>query len=310
MSSFEQQFSLWEPHFEEYRRLLRYRHKGPQPRYIIGKVEKFWRYLRRRKILPQTLQSSHLEAYAQALKSGSLCIDVEHYRDSTVKTYLSVATLWSRHLYRRGFVLQEPLPDPRVSPSLRKVSSQAPLSKDQVQRILELPDLSKPWGLRDRAILEVIYGSGLRISEAASLTLESLDLDSRTLHLKNTKNNWDRCVPIARPAASFLLRYLQEARHHMQGPRTGTALWLTFHRRILQTETLTDLACNYSDQLDFKFTMHQLRHACATHLLEAGANIRLIAELLGHSDIESTGLYARAQLGELRKVHRRSHPRG
>ena len=96
----------------------------------------------------------------------------------------------------------------------------------------------------------------------------------------------------------------------MQGPRTGTALWLTFHRRVLQTETLTDLAIDYSARLNFKFTMHQLRHACATHLLEAGANIRLIAELLGHSDIESTGLYAKAQLKELQKVHERSHPRG
>ena len=96
----------------------------------------------------------------------------------------------------------------------------------------------------------------------------------------------------------------------MQGPRTGNALWLTYHRRVLQADTFTDLAGDYSARLDFQYTMHQLRHACATHLLEAGANIRLIAELLGHSDIESTGLYARAQLAELQRVHGRSHPRG
>lgn len=310
MSSFEQQFTRWEPHFEEYRRLLKYRHRTVSPRKVAVKVEKFWRFLRRRKILPQTLQPKHLEAYVRALKSGSLCVDVDHYRSFTVSVYYSAAALWSHHLYRKGFVLQDPRPDPRVARAPRKTLPSKPLTKDQVHRILQLPDLSKPWGLRDRAILEVIYGSGLRISEAASLTLGSIALEEHTLHLKNTKNRWDRCVPVTRPAASFLERYLQEGRHRMQGPRTGNALWLTYHRRVLQADTFTDLAGDYSARLDFKFTMHQLRHACATHLLEAGANIRLIAELLGHSDIESTGLYARAQLAELQRVHGRSHPRG
>ena len=309
MSSFEDRFSKWEPHFKEYRRFLRSRHKTA-PRKIIIKVEKFWRFLQDQGILPHVLQSSHIEAYAQALHSGFLCIDVDHYRTSTVNAYLSAAKLWSHHLYRKGFVLQDPLPDPQVMPSHRKRPPQEPLTKDQVHQVLQLPDLSKPWGLRDRAILELVYGSGLRINEAASITLNSIDLEERLLHLKNTKNGWDRCVPITRPAASFLERYLQEGRHHMQGPRTGTALWLTYHRRVLQTDTLTDLAADYSTQLDFRFTMHQLRHACATHLLEAGAGIGLIAELLGHSDIESTGLYARTRTLELQKVHRRCHPRG
>lgn len=308
MNSFEESFDKWQPHFYQYRRLLKYRHKTRRPRKLFARVEKFWSFLRKEEILPDLLQPCHLQAYVQALRSGALCIQVERYSSSSVDSYLRAAKAWSRYLYQNGFIFQEPLIElAGLSP---KKQIQSSLSKAQVRQILHLPDLSKPWGLRNRAILEVLYGSGLRISEAASLTLQSVELEERLLHLKNTKNGWDRSVPITRSAAASLARYLREGRHKMQGPRTGTSLWLTFHRRVLQTETFTDLAVDYSALLDFNFTMHGLRHACATHLLEEGASLRHIAELLGHTALESTGYYAKARLLELQKVHKRFHPRG
>jgi site-specific recombinase XerD len=130
------------------------------------------------------------------------------------------------------------------------------------------------------------------------------------LNLRDTKNGWDRCVPLTRPATEILIRYLESGRPLLQGPRTGTGLWLTYHHKILTRDALVNLAGRFSARLGFKFTMHSLRHACATHLLEGGAHIRHIAELLGHSDLQSTSHYAKARVVELSRVHRQTHPRG
>lgn len=308
MRSFEEDFEKWEPHFERYREILKRRQKRIKPQKLFLRIEKFWTWLRERQILPQTLCPEHFIEYAKALDSGALCVNVETYSKCMKASFLSYARSWTHHLYKEGIFLQDPFLE--FTPSHpKKTPYQRPLTQSQVWRILQLPDLSTPWGLRNQAILEVIYGSGLRISEVTALTLESVELGERVLHLQDTKNGWDRDVPLTRAAARSLERYLREGRHKLQGPRTGSGLWLTYHRRVLQPAALTDLAIDYSATLDFSFTMHGLRHACGSHLLDGGASLRHISELLGHSSLDSTSHYTKVRVMDLQRVHKQTHPR-
>ena len=309
MKSFEGRFEDWDGHFDHYRSILRKRNKTLKPHKIYSRVEKFWTWLRDNEILPSDLKKEHFVRYAADLKSGALCIETEQYSDSSLVIFLSHALAWVRHLYKTDIFLADPFEGLTTGKSFTKANYRPALTIDEVRQILRAPDLTVPWGLRNQAILEVIYGSGLRIGEAISLTLASVDLADRFLNLRDTKNGWDRCVPMTRPAAQSLERYIQDGRPKLQGSRTGNALWLSYHHEILTKETLTSLAAKYSEQTDIKFTMHGLRHACATHLLEGGADLRHIAELLGHENIESTAYYAQARIRELRRVHRETHPR-
>jgi integrase/recombinase XerC len=184
------------------------------------------------------------------------------------------------------------------------------LSIDQVKTILIAPDGVTPQGLRDRAILEVAYGSGLRLGELADLSLGTLDLGERTLILRNTKSGWDRVVPLTRPACEALERYLTEGRHYLSGPLSGSALWLSSRYLPMAYSSYDEIPRRCGRRLGFSFTMHQLRHACATHLLEGGASLPDIARLLGHESLDSTEIYARARFDELRQVHSQAHPRG
>lgn len=306
---FETEFAAWEPVFADYRSVLRVRHKTDKPQKIYSRVEKFWDWLRANEILPQELRARDFVRFATELESGSLCKETKGYSRQSLTIFLNHALAWTRYLSSKGRLLRDPFEGFSAGKFERKVFTSA-LAKEDVFQILQAPDLSVPWGVRNQAILEVIYGSGLRIGEAASLTLESLDLGERTVSLRNTKNGWDRTVPLTRSGLRSLVRYITEARPAMQGAKTGSALWLSYHHGVLTKDTFTGLAGHYSRQLGIDFTMHGLRHACATHLLEGGASLRHIAELLGHENLESTSYYAKARVEELRKVHQRTHPRG
>jgi integrase/recombinase XerD len=308
VSSFEEQFIEWEPHFTRYRQLLRKSYKDRRPHQAVFKIEKFWDWLRDGEIIPACLRPFHFVGYAQDLNSSDLCLEVEAYSPATVALYLGAAKAWSHHLCKTGILLEDPFLDFDAGHPKRTLYQKS-LSKEQVRSILNAPDLATPWGIRDQAILEVIYGSGLRSGEAISLTLESVELDQNLLHLRDTKNGWDRTIPLTSPAIQSLIRYLEEARPKLQGPRSSMALWLNYKGDPLGPHAPVTLAVRCSDTVGFKFTMHGLRHACATHLLEGGAKLRHIAELLGHSTIEATGHYAKARVNELQKVHTKTHPR-
>lgn len=304
MNSFRLVSEDWWPHCEGYLRHLKSVRKGLR---TFQPVAQFWRWLGEQELSPFKLKEQHFYKYAHALKDGGLCHDVSSYAPSTLAEHLGSAKRWMRYLYKSGVILQDPFAG--VSPCYPKKSIfRSTLSVYKVKRILNSPDLSTPIGLRDQAIFEVVYGSGLRAGETASLTLESVDLKQRQVHLKNTKNGWDRTVPLTPQACGSITRYLRWGRYELTGPQTGKKLWLTSRHRAATANTMTSIATAYSSKVGFKFTMHGLRHTCATHLLEGGASISQIAALLGHSDLESTRHYTMARFKVLCEVYDRTHP--
>lgn len=306
--NFEAEFGSWEPRFERYRRLLKQRKKTPSLYQAVFQIEKFWEWLRQKSTLPTELVPYHFLCYSRDLHSSDLCLEVDSYSPGTISIFLGAAICWTRYLTKQGVLLQDPFREFQPNHPRKNLYPRS-LTIAQVKQILSHPDTTSPLGLRERAILEVIYGSGLRCKEALSLTLESIDFERRLFYLRNTKNGWDRVIPFTRPAKQYIIRYLEEARPSLQGPRSGRALWLNKHKRPLGQQAMIYLAARLSDDLGFKFTTHSLRHACATHLLEGGANIRAIAELLGHSDLGSTSHYAKVRVEELKRVHGLAHPR-
>lgn len=230
------------------------------------------------------------------------------------RRYVSTALRnWLRFLYRRQELLfplfEEMTWNPKGLPPKRPRSY---LSYKQVLTLLELPDLTTPQGLRDRALLEVAYGSGLRRCELIALDLRHLDLTVGEVHVEESKNCYSRIVPLTAWAIHFLGRYLREVRPALTSPLSGSALWLStdFGQRpnIGSLNRLLSVMCARG-KLPFRCTLHQLRHAFATHLLEAGAPLPDIQALLGHLDIESTVVYTRLTPHHLSAVHRQSHPR-
>lgn len=223
---------------------------------------------------------------------------------------------WLRFLYKRGELLcalHEELARPGRLPAPRRQT----LSYEQVLQVLELPDLSQPVGLRDRALLEMAYSAALRQGELLALKLSHVDLVEGTVFVEFPKNGRDRMVPLGSWALHYLKRYLQEARPLLASPpslspSSSTALWLNRRGQPLKKELLSlVLRQNYRlpERVGFRLTLHQLRHCCANHMLERGAPVKLLQALLGHQTLESTQIYLAATVRQLQRVHRRHHPR-
>lgn len=209
---------------------------------------------------------------------------------------------------RRDLVLigPGPLERPHSSSPLPRV-----LSVHQVEALLEAPDPDTPIGRRDRAILETFYGTGVRRAECCALRLDDLDLAARSLRIRSGKGAKDRLLPIGEHLAGVLERYL-ECRHRL-GPRADTrALFVaTQTGGHLTGQGMQGVAVRNSRRAGIHPAVrpHALRHALAVHLLENGAQLVAVKALLGHSSLQSTDLYTQLVPAELRREHRRTHPR-
>ena len=187
-----------------------------------------------------------------------------------------------------------------------------PLSHEQVLTLLSLPPLDQPKGLRDRAVLEVAYATGMRRGELGALDLGDIDLAAGTATIRQSKNTYQRSVPLTRWALHFLQRYLEQARPQLTSPLSSNALWLGYRGgRFNIDQIVLRLRRLYrvEEALGVRVTLHLLRHSMATHLLTGGADLRSIQEYLGHQELENTKTYTHITPAYLRQVHRRCHPR-
>lgn len=231
----------------------------------------------------------------------------EAYETASVARKLSALRSFSAYREREGLgkSLTEIVRGPR---SRRKVP--ASLTVPETIRLLEAPSPATPHGLRDRAIMEMLYGSGLRVSELTGLYLQSVDLDNRFVRVFG-KGSKERLVPVGGSALKSFRDYLQAGRPQLVKAKTGSEVFLSQRGTPISRKTIWHLVKMHAERagLSPEIKPHTLRHSFATHLLEGGADLRTIQEMLGHSDIATTQIYTKVEGERLLDEHTRFHPR-
>lgn len=205
--------------------------------------------------------------------------------------------------------------DPTVGVALPRCGRPLPkavLTAQEAERVLAQPDVSTILGLRDRAILELLYAAGLRRQELIDLGLTGLDLPRGVVVVRSGKGGKDRAVPINRRAAVWLAKYIDNARPILLGDTKSDTLFITTHRGPVSPERMSVLVRRYVNTADLgkKGSCHLFRHTMATLMLEGGADLRYVQAMLGHADISTTQIYTHVAVKALKEVHERTHPGG
>ncbi len=226
----------------------------------------------------------------------------------TIARHLTTLRNYFLYLVREGQISCDPtaaLNPPRHLKSLPHL-----LSRQDLMRLLESPDTAKPQGLRDRAMIELLYASGLRVSELCGLDLGGVDL-SLGLATITGKGNRQRVVPVGRQATAWLASYIASSRPALLKNRTSRYLFVSARGTRLTRQGFWKLLVNYGKQAGIfrGLTPHVIRHSCATHLLEGGADLRSVQTILGHADISTTQIYTHVVTRGLRETIDRHHPR-
>lgn len=186
------------------------------------------------------------------------------------------------------------------------------LSEQQVDALLRAPDLTQARGLRDRAMLETLYATGLRVSELVGLRALDVSLDEGVVRVVQGKGGKDRLVPLGAEAAHWIDRYLKTARPELGAGRVSDALFITARAEAMSRQAFWQLVKKYAvlAGVHAPLSPHVLRHAFATHLLNHGADLRVVQMLLGHADISTTQIYTHVARERLKALHAAHHPRG
>lgn len=214
--------------------------------------------------------------------------------------------LWAR---RQGFVEQDPclkLQASRQPPRFPKTLSEA-----QVEALLQAPDVTTTLGLRDRAMLETLYATGLRVSELVGVGVLEVNLNDGVVRVTLGKGGKDRLVPMGAEAQHWVERFLREARSVLLGQHRSDALFVTARGGPMTRQAFWQLVRKYALKagIHAPLSPHVLRHAFATHLLNHGADLRVVQMLLGHADISTTQIYTHVARERLRQLHAKHHPR-
>jgi integrase/recombinase XerD len=253
----------------------------------------------------RSVSDEHLTAYARHLerritrRGTPLAAASRASAISTVRRFFAFLT-------SRGHLLRDPaeaIPLPRRVRLPRGI-----LSETQARRLVAAPFPGSVIGKRDRAILELLYGAGIRLGEAVRTDVSDLDLGEGVLLVRSGKGRKDRVVPVEGRAALALSTYLADARPELV-KRVEAALFLSRDGARLSKVGLQAMVKRHGQAIGVRVSPHVLRHTCATHLLRGGADIRHVQELLGHRSLQTTALYTRVAIEDLRQVLARAHPR-
>jgi integrase/recombinase XerD len=236
-----------------------------------------------------------------------------HRHDQTKATSANRRMTVFRRFYRWALRDNRLLEDPTLKLLSAKQAMRLPktLSEAQVEALLQAPDTEAPLGLRDRAMLELLYASGLRVSELVSLPLLSLNMREGVLRITG-KGDKERLVPFGEEAGDWLQRYLDTARNELLAKKNSPAVFLTQRGVAMSRVMFWMLIKKYALLADIHAPLspHTLRHAFATHLLNHGADLRAVQMLLGHADISTTTIYTHVATERLKQLHAQHHPRG
>jgi integrase/recombinase XerD len=227
----------------------------------------------------------------------------------SLSRYLSGFRQFYRWLLREGRIAQDPtalIESPKLGRGLPKA-----LDEEQVTRLLETPDTGTPLGLRDRTMLELMYATGLRVSELISLESVNISMNQGVVRVTG-KGGKERLVPLGEEAISWLQRYLQESRPQLMKGGDCSLLFVTNRRAGMTRQAFWHSIRRHALQAGItrQVSPHMLRHSFATHLLNHGADLRVVQLLLGHSDLSTTQIYTHIAREGLKRLHKEHHPRG
>ena len=261
----------------------------------------FFSYLKSKKI------SSLNEVDKQVLRGYLSHLMKEGFARVSISRKLSAIRSFYRYLLREELVATSPIAD-TSSPKLDKRLPKF-LTPEEAVRLLEAPDSSTALGQRDRALMELLYASGLRVSELVSLDLEQINLETNEIRVWG-KGAKERMVLMGKPAAAALASYLSQGRPRLLGKKKGYALFLNRDGGRLTERSIQRILRKYTGVAGIKKRVHPhlLRHTFATHLLDGGADLRVVQELLGHASLVSTQIYTHVTQSRARKVYLSAHP--
>ena len=248
-------------------------------------------------------------ATTEDIEDFLLTMKDEDAAPTTVARAVSSLKSFYRYLVTEGKATVDPTLNIDAPRFLRRLPDV--LSPEEVFEILEAPDTSKPLGLRDRAILELMYATGARVSEILGLRIGDLVWESSMVRVFG-KGSKERLVPVGAVAKEFVDKYLKSVRPSLRAAAQSDYLFLSIHSGKMSRNTLWKMVKRYALRAGAKkhVTPHTFRHSFATHLLEGGADLVVVQELLGHADISTTQIYTHVDREYLREVHRTCHPRG
>jgi integrase/recombinase XerC len=226
---------------------------------------------------------------------------------ASIARKLSAIRSFYRYLVREKKLKTNPI-ERASSPKLDKRLPSF-LTMDEVERLLNAPDPSTPQGLRDRALLELLYASGLRVSELVNLDLGEVDLDTNEIRVWG-KGSKERVVLMGKPASEALRNYLGQGRPKLLGEKKTNALFINRYGERIPERRVQKMLEDYAKKAGIEKRVHPhiLRHTFATHLLDGGADLRVVQELLGHARLSSTQIYTHVTKSQARKVYLSAHP--
>jgi integrase/recombinase XerD len=272
-------------------------------------LDRYARFLEGRGVTaPSAVDEGLVRSFVASVSASTHGEDARPYSATSVARALSSVRSFHRAMLREGRAETDPavgVPQPGVPRSLPH-----PLSVQEVQRLLDAPDVETPAGSRDRAILELLYGSGLRVSELTGLDVDDLDLEEGSVRVLG-KGGKEREVPVGRFSREAVSNYLTRGRPGLVRGRDRGALFLNRRGGRLSRQSCDRMvrAAARVAGIERHVSLHTLRHSFATHLLEGGADVRVVQELLGHASVATTQIYTLVTREHLREVYYSSHPR-
>jgi len=253
-----------------------------------------------------------LEALERADKNAIMSylfqLQLDGRSPATISRHLAALRSFYRYVVREGFLQKDPSADLESPKSVQKLPRV--LTVEEVDLLLGQPLIGEPAGIRDKAMLELLYASGLRVSELVSLDLEHIHIENGFIRCFG-KGAKERIVPMGDVAARYLKEYLARGRSKLYKSGNVNALFVNQHGRRLTRQGFWKIIKKYASKakIEKEITPHTFRHSFATHLLENGADIRSVQEMLGHADISTTQIYTHLTKRKLKEIYNRSHPR-
>ena len=269
--------------------------------YQRGSEKGFFQFLRLKQF------SSLEEVDKHALREYISWLMQQGMVKASIARKLSAVRSLFRYLVREGILPANPLEKASTPKLDRRLPSF--LTIEEVERLLRAPDLSTPQGQRDLALMELLYASGLRVSELVSLDVEQVNCESGEIRVWG-KGAKERMTLMGKPATTALTTYLSQGRHDLLGNRRNSALFVNRYGERLNERRVQKILDEYARKagLDKKVHPHMLRHSFATHMLDGGADLRVVQELLGHVNLTSTQIYTHVTKSQARRVYLSAHP--